>query len=73
LNIAFRLHEDPASGVVMGLDVFISYSHHDKVAADAACAMLESSGGLRERTGQRRGGQKQRARNLSEDDRERAE
>jgi hypothetical protein len=28
----------------MGLDVFISYSHHDKVAADAACAMLESSG-----------------------------
>jgi hypothetical protein len=28
----------------MGLDVFISYSHHDKAAADAACAMLESSG-----------------------------
>jgi hypothetical protein len=28
----------------MGLDVFISYSHHDKAAADAACAMLENSG-----------------------------
>ena len=28
----------------MALDVFISYSHHDKAAADAACAMLESSG-----------------------------
>jgi hypothetical protein len=32
------------AGVAMGLDVFISYSHHDKAAADAACAMLESSG-----------------------------
>jgi hypothetical protein len=28
----------------MGLDVFISYSHHDKAAADAACAMLEDAG-----------------------------
>jgi hypothetical protein len=42
--IAFRLHDHPASGEAMGLDVFISYSHHDKAAADAACAMLESSG-----------------------------
>src|SRR5262245_29566138 len=28
----------------MAVDVFISYSHHDKAVADAACAMLENSG-----------------------------
>jgi hypothetical protein len=44
LNIAIRMQDHPASGEAMALDVFISYSHHDKAAADAACAMLESSG-----------------------------
>src|SRR4029077_15225100 len=39
LSIEFRLYDHPASGEAMGLDVFISYSHHDKAAADAACAM----------------------------------
>jgi hypothetical protein len=28
----------------MGHDVFISYSNHDKLTADALCAMLESHG-----------------------------
>ena len=28
----------------MAFDVFISYSHHDKPAADAACATLEAAG-----------------------------
>src|SRR5215469_13145409 len=28
----------------MPFDVFISYSTHDKAAADAACAVLEASG-----------------------------
>src|SRR5262249_46745872 len=28
----------------MAVDVFISYSHHDKAVADAACAMLGNSG-----------------------------
>jgi hypothetical protein len=38
------MQDHPASGDAMALDVFISYSHHDKAAADAACAMLENAG-----------------------------
>jgi len=44
VTIAFRLRGHSTNGVFMAVDVFISYSHHDKAVADAACAMLENSG-----------------------------